>query len=103
MAIHRQHRCQYVYLSRRHGKRVVRQYIGRGPEAQLACALLRLRANQRAEVRQRLAGDEAKFTGCEKYLDEFTLEVSRLVRLGMYVAGYRQHNRGHWRRRRASN
>ena len=94
----RRGRGRYYTRSRREGGRVVREYVGTGPIAELAAqadALHRqLRAVERAQrqaVRMLAAPPELQ------RLDRLVME---LYRASLLVAGYHQHARGAWRRRR---
>ncbi len=87
----------YYTRSPKEGGRVVREYVGTGPLAELAAqydTLDRLRREEEARVwreeRERLEA-----------LDAETRELNDLADLlthaSLLEAGYRQHNRGEWR------
>ena len=87
----------YFYLSRRVGKRVTRDYFGRGPLAELAADLV-------AEMRRA----EAAAAGRVEPLDAAApplrilgtwLDLAAAAHL--LAAGFYRHDRGPWRRRRA--
>jgi hypothetical protein len=91
---------RYYTRSRKVGGRVIREYVGSGPLAEIAAqqdALDRLRREEEArllrEERERL-----------EVLDRETRELNDLAELlthaALLVAGYRQHERGEWRRPR---
>ncbi len=90
----------YYTRSRKVRGQVVREYVGTGPHAELAAqydALDRLRREEEARVwreeRERLEA-----------LDRETRELNDLAELlahaALLAAGYRQHERGEWRRPR---
>jgi hypothetical protein len=96
----RERGTRYYTRSRREGNRIVREYIGAGPLADLAAlqdeaARLRREEEMRAWRKAREDLEDLDATAgelCE--LAEF------LTRAALLVAGYRQHNRGEWRKLR---
>ncbi len=90
----------YYTRTRREGGRVVREYVGTGPFAELAAqydALDRLRREEEARVwreeRERLEALDAE----TRELNDL---AELLTRAALLAAGYRQHERGEWRRPR---
>ena len=84
------------------GGRVLREYVGTGPLAQLAALTdeeYRLRRQEEAsawrEERERMEVLEAP-------VQELCEAAEVLARAALLAAGYHQHNRGEWRRRRGS-
>jgi len=98
----RQRGGSYYTRSRRVNGRVVREYIGggeRGEQAAAADAIARERreaerAEHTREVRQR---DTA-----QAQLMSWYAAVDAHLHRALTVAGYHQHKRGEWRRRRGS-
>lgn len=87
----------YYTRSRKVGGRVIREYVGGGPLAELAAqkdALDRLRREEKARAWRE---------ECERLetLDAETRELNDLAELltcaALLAAGYRQHQRGEWR------
>lgn len=91
---------RYYYRSRRVGGRVVKEYIGSGPGAELIAdaeeaARRSERARREAEKaeRERLEAFDQEIAGaCEA--------IELVARAALVDAGYRQHKRGEWRLRR---
>ena len=90
----------YYTRSRRIGGRVVREYIGTGSFAEGIALLDELerrdrqaQADARREERAELDALDAKVVE----LDDFADLLAHAVLVG---AGYHQHNRGQWRKRR---
>ena len=91
---------RYYYRSRRVGGRVVKEYVGAGPAAELAAraeeatrqAERRRREAEKAERRRLEAFDREIAAACEA--------IELTARAALIEAGYRQHNRGEWRLRR---
>jgi hypothetical protein len=87
----------------RYGKlngRVTRQYLGAGAVAELAAAADALRrADRRAAAEVRRA-EQARWAEATAPLLELSRAVDVVVRAALLAAGYRQHSRSSWRRRR---
>jgi hypothetical protein len=91
---------RYYTRSRKVGGRVLREYIGRGPEAELAAALDAARRAEQTRRRQAARAEQARLAGADSLLLSFVELAELLARASLVTAGYRQHARGHWRRRR---
>ncbi|HLZ28479.1 MAG TPA: hypothetical protein VKV73_14260 [Chloroflexota bacterium] len=82
------------------------QYVGCGPVALLSARLdatqRQEQAEQRAHERARLHAAEARYRPLDHQLEEVCDVAETLAKLALLTAGYHQHNRGHWRRRRAN-
>ena len=92
----------YYTRSRKEGGRVVREYVGGGILGELAARtdeLKRLEREERAaadgEEREMLEALDAPFT-------EAWEAAETLYRATLVAAGYRQHKRGEWRKKRGS-
>jgi hypothetical protein len=92
------HRC-YTRSQRIEGK-IQRTYFGCGTEAELAAALDAQRRKEQATERE---AELALAERLQRLLDA-ALPLAELaetmLRAALLAAGYRQHDRGHWRRRR---
>jgi hypothetical protein len=91
---------RYFYLSRRVGGRPRRVYVGpaNSPAAELAAAAADAgRLGRVAAARERQAERE-RLRGAEAPLLELCAVTDVLARAALVVAGYRQHDRGDWRR-----
>lgn len=91
---------RYYTRSRKEGGRVVREYVGTGPVAELA-------AQMDACARQRREDEARAFREERERLEALTVPVEELceaaellARAALVCAGYRQHDRGEWRKRR---
>jgi hypothetical protein len=92
----------YYYRSRKVNGRVVREYFGKGVSAECIAAIdeenRMLRALQREaerEAREEVEALDGQVNAVEEIAD-------LLARAALIVAGYRQHNRGQWRRKRGN-
>lgn len=90
-------RCYYYRVSKRRG-RVVRQYLGFGLEAECAALEVRRRHEVRAMMRQHLREMEQCWQGTDFALRAASDAITLLFRAALLAAGFRQHDRGAWRR-----
>jgi hypothetical protein len=94
---------RYYTRSRKVSGRVVREYVGGGAAGELAAAADALwRADRRAENEQRRAEDARWRTGSEA-LRSLCQVADLLFKATLLAAGYRQHHRSTWRKRRHGN
>jgi hypothetical protein len=90
----------YYYRVRRVGGKVVRQYVGRGPLADLVAAADesdRLIRDQDREAAKAVSAELSDLEDGLRGLDELVEAVARALLL---AAGYRRHKRGEWRKHR---
>jgi|SRR5579884_2000273 len=91
---------QYYYRSRRYGARVGREYFGTGPEAELAAALDQRRQQEQQARRQAAQAERQRWDGAAAVLGQLIAATDLLVDAALLSGGYRQHERGAWRKRR---
>lgn len=96
----RRGRGRYYTRSRREGGRVVREYVGTGPLAELTAQVDALARGERERRRAAEAGRREQHRELEAALQELCEGADALARAALLLAGYRQHNRGEWRRKR---
>jgi hypothetical protein len=89
----------YYTRSRREGGRVVREYIGSGPVAVLAARMDALERERREEQAALWRQERRELDALDASVDEVAGASDFLVRAALLVSGYRQHNRGEWRKR----
>jgi len=87
---------RYYTRSRKVNDRVVREYLGTGEAAEQA-ARLDASARQQREARRAAL---AELTALDAPLDDLAERTELLARAALAAAGYRQHRRGEWRKRR---
>jgi hypothetical protein len=91
---------RYYTRSRRVNGRVVREYVGGGAVGQLAASLDTVERDRRqAEVMNGRAEREA-VAALDGPLDDLNELADLLAAAALVAAGFRQHNRGEWRKRR---
>jgi hypothetical protein len=92
---------RYYYTARRVDGRVVKEYMGRDNAATQAFAKLEWSDAERARIaRRRQLQREAEYLELDRELEEFHEWCDLIFKAAMLVAGYHQHARGHWRKRR---
>jgi hypothetical protein len=96
---HREGR-RYYTRSRRVNGRVVREYVGGGDIGELAAAADALRRARRRAQKDQLRAERARWRAADQLLLELSESVGLLARAALLAAGYHQHARGAWRRKR---
>ena len=97
MAWEKRGRQHFYYRSRKDKGRVVREYLGRGPRAIRAAAEDRARQAVRNEARREKQAWEA----LDVHLTQLDTLITLLSHSTVVDAGFYQHHRGEWRKRRA--
>ncbi len=96
----RQRGGRYYTRSKKIAGRVIREYVGTGLVGELAAAAdARARAERQAEKAAWRAEQERMEAALAPFKD-FYDGVETLVRGSLILAGYHQHHRGEWRRKR---
>ncbi len=100
MSWERRRQRSYYYRARKVGGRVVKEYIGSGPRAEIAALM---DASAREDRAAKVTSCQAERAGLEAVDDELTniddaIEV--MMRTSLVLSGYHRHHRGNWRRRR---
>lgn len=91
---------RYYTRSRREGGRVVREYVGTGPHAELIAELDHRERDRRDGERTAWVATLADLRAAEAPVLALHDDVELLVRGALLAAGCHRH-RGEWRRRRA--
>ena len=102
MAWERRGQHEYYYRVRKVDGRVVRTYVGRGLHAELAAREDAERRAHRQAEKERLARLVAELDAADATLIKFIDGCDLLMKATLTTAGYHQHSRGEWRRRRVS-
>jgi hypothetical protein len=90
----------YYYCKRKVAGRVFSEYFGSGPEAELAAALDARRRQERQARRRAGQLEHGCWERAVSLLGGFAVGTALLVQSALLLAGYRQHQRGAWRKRR---
>ena len=90
----------YYTRSRKEGGRVVREYVGRGALAELAAEMDALRRRRREEEAKAWRRERESLEALDRTLEELYEAAEVLARASLIAAGYHQHHRSEWRKRR---
>jgi hypothetical protein len=91
---------RYYYRNQCVAGRSVRRYVGTGPVAELAAAADDLRKLKRVIAAREQKAEQARHHQSEAPLGALCRLTDFLTRATFVTAGYHQHDRGAWRRRR---
>jgi hypothetical protein len=92
--------CDFYIRSVRRGGRITSEYLGSGELAWLADARAQNLKAEREDRRRKLAARLARWDRITASVEAYVALIDHLFRLAMEAAGYHQHKRGEWRRRR---
>jgi hypothetical protein len=92
---------RYYTRSKKVNGRVVRQYVGTGRAAELAAQVDALVRQQRHDERLAFLAEKADIDDLDADLAILAERTDLLTRAALLAAGFRQHKRGEWRKRRA--
>jgi len=96
-----QDRRGYWYRSKRIGGRVVREYVGRGEWCAAAAQLDQFDRQSEAATKAGAQAQRAKLEAIDREAQAAFDAVTAAMNATLRAAGYRQHARGQWRKRRA--
>ncbi len=93
----------YYYRVRKEGGRVVREYIGTGRLADLAAQADSLERAKRRQEAFELHRVKAELATLEAVVSTMVETMNLVARAALLAAGFHQHKRGEWRKRRERN
>jgi hypothetical protein len=93
---------RYYSRSRKVNGRVVREYCGVGEVAELAAHLDTIKRAQREAEQEARRAEKAELDALDAGVKELDDLTDLLARAALLAAGYRQHKRGEWRKRRGN-
>lgn len=91
----------YYYRVRKVNGRVVREYFGAGKVAELAAQMDALERERRRLEALELRQAKEERLALDAELKVMTERIDLAARAALLAAGFHQHKRGEWRRRRA--
>jgi hypothetical protein len=91
----------YIYRSVRRDGRVTSEYGGSGESARLIARMEAIERDERDFERWREQEERRELDELERSIDELVRQSKALAREALAAAGYHQHDRGKWRKRRA--
>jgi hypothetical protein len=90
----------YYYRVRKVNGQVVREYVGVGRVAQLAAHQDELKRSQREAERAARRAEQAELDALDGPVKELCNLADLVARAALEAAGFHQHKRGEWRKRR---
>lgn len=93
---------RYYTRSRKVNGRVVREYIGIGELAELAAQMDAINRADREAEREARRVEKAELEALDAPLNELNELADLLARAVLVAAGFRQHKRDEWRKRRGN-
>jgi hypothetical protein len=93
-------RGRYYTRSRKVSGRVVREYVGTGPAAELAARLDARGREERARKARDIRRHKDDLDALDAQLKALCERVDLAARAALLAAGFHQHKRGEWRRKR---
>ena len=91
---------RYLYHSYREGGCVRKEYYGAGKGAELISQMLAVERDRRDAARADLLAEKEQLEEIDAVVGSFDDAVNREVFSALEAAGFRQHKRGEWRKRR---
>jgi hypothetical protein len=90
----------YIYRSLRRDGRVTSEYGGSGEDARLIGDLEAIERAERDALRREEHDERKRLDALDRILVELAGRARDLARDALTAAGYHQHDRGRWRKRR---
>jgi hypothetical protein len=100
MGWERRGNATYFYTAQRVGGRVVKRYAGAGAVGELAAQLEALERQNREDQRDADRAERDAVAALDAPLLELDEWADLIARAALAAAGYAQHHRGEWRKRR---
>ena len=91
---------RYYSRSKKVDGRVVREYVGMGRVAELAAQMDALEREDRRLVALALREEEAELAALDADIKALCETADLVARAALLAAGFHQHKRGEWRKRR---
>ncbi len=93
-------KARYYTRSKKVNGRVVREYVGTGRVAALAARMDTLEREKREADRAALKAERARLDALDAPLNDLNDLAELLAHAALLAAGFHQHKRGEWRKRR---
>ena len=91
---------RYYTRSRKVNGRVVREYVGSGEVGELAARMDAVQREERAAKALEWRRQKADLAALDAELEALSDQVDLAARAALVAAGFHQHKRGEWRKRR---
>ena len=90
----------YYTRSRKVNGKVVREYVGGGVPGEIAARMDALKRRERDEEAATWKEEREQMEALEAPVEELCEAAEMLTKATLLASGYRQHNRGEWRKKR---
>lgn len=90
---------RYYYHKRREGHRVISEYVGSGPLAELASTLDELTRQEQCLQRERMHREGKAIHAGDALVEDVCSSIRLVTHAVLLVAGYHTH-KGQWRKKR---
>jgi hypothetical protein len=91
---------RYYTRSKKVDGRVVREYVGTGRVTELVAQMDAANRQDREDERAALRAERAELDALDARVEALCKTADLVARAALLAAGYHQHKRGEWRRRR---
>jgi hypothetical protein len=93
---------RYYSRSKKVDGRVTREYVGKGRVAELSAQLDAIARQEREAEQAARRAERAELEALDAPVNDMCQEVELLARAALVAAGFRQHKRGEWRKKRGN-
>ncbi len=91
---------RYYYRARKEDGRVVKEYVGTGPSAEIAALQDRSVREERATTARARRAEQDRLEAIDSEVTDIDHAIEAVTQVNLLLAGYHRHHRGAWRRRR---
>ncbi len=91
---------RYYYRARKEDGRVVKEYVGTGPSAEIAALQDRSAREERATAAQARKAEQDRLEAIDSEVTHIDHAIEAVTQVNLLLAGYHRHHRDAWRRRR---
>lgn len=90
----------YYYRSKKVNGKVQREYHGKGHLAELLAQMDEIERQQRQAEQEQWKSEKSEMEALDEQISQLDEFADLITSVTMFAAGFHQHNRGEWRRKR---